>query len=218
VTTFNLFALTNNAQRRILRLPLSRDVQQEITDMFNHQEAMFNSIAQQEFVFDGKYKPDEGECLTIVDYDDIDCLHGAIANPLSILEIVPDPAEYTNIKALFTGYRADDGTNIALIQSFDRRRIISTSGLSLFHSANVYKKVDGVGITLDTRLSATLSGSILKFLSFHTVRQIFDLSQYYIEATDNDIRDFAAIKPNFRTLTICQPGKPQNSLGVPGAR
>jgi hypothetical protein len=193
VTNLNLFALTNDDSGRILRFPLSQDVQLEIVSTFKEQEATFNSIAQQESVFDGKYKPDDGECLIITDYDDIDDLHGAIASPLSVPEITPDPTEFSTIKALFTGYVDAEGAKIALIQSFDRRKIISTSGLSIFHSANVYKRVDGVGITLDTRLSSTLSGTTLKFLSFHVARQIFDLSQYYIEATDTDINEFAAI-------------------------
>jgi len=132
--------------------------------------------------------------LVISSYDDIDNLHSAIASPLSIPEIAPDPTGFSAIKALFTGYIDASGAGVALIQSFDRRKIISTAGLSIFHSANVYKKVDGVGITLDTRLSATLNGSTLRFFNFHSARQIFDLSEYYIEATDTDINEFAAIK------------------------
>jgi hypothetical protein len=86
-----------------------------------------------------------------------------------------------------------DGTKkIALIQSFDKRKIISHKGLSIFHSANVYRKVDGVGLTLDNRLTAILEGTRLSFFSFFASRQIFDLSQYYKEATDDDLKEFAA--------------------------
>jgi hypothetical protein len=193
VTYLSLFALTNDAARRILRLPLSRDVQNEVTETFKRQEDDFNTLAQEEVPFDGKYKPDDGESLVIQNYDDIDGLRRAIDNPLSIPEIMPDPTEFATIKAIFSGYRDTKGTVVALIQSFDRRKIISTSGLSIFHSSNVYKKVDGIGITLDTRLAATLVDSTLRFFSFHAVRQIFDLSEYYIEATDADIREFATI-------------------------
>lgn len=40
-------------------------------------------------------------------------------------------------------------------------------------------------------MTATLQDGALKFHSFHLLRQIFDLSAYYNEATDVDIQEFA---------------------------
>lgn len=191
MTHFNLFALTRTPGRRVLRIPLSNDVQAEVTDALRVQEATFKSINKEEFPFDGKYKPDEGECLVIESFDDVDDLHGAIANPLSIQEISPTPADFRQIKAIFSGYKDANGRSIALIQHFDRRKVISSSGLSLFHSSNVYRKVDGVGITLDVRLSAILEGSTLKFENFFLMRQIFKMDDYYNVATDADVSAFA---------------------------
>jgi hypothetical protein len=186
----NLFALTRDSSRRILRIPLSAEVQRDVSATFASQEAEFQQAAREEIAFDGKYKPEDGECLFISDYDDIDNVHNAIANPLSVPEIAPSTNEFEDIKALFLG-RADGQKKVALIQSFDKRKIISNRGLSLFHSENVYKKVDGVGLTLDTRLAATLEDKKLSFFSFHAARQIFDLTQYYKEATDDDLKEFA---------------------------
>jgi hypothetical protein len=186
----NLFALTRDASRRILRIPLSSDVQTEVASTFAAQEADFRAAAQQKITFDGKYKPDEGECLFIADYDDIDNVHAAVANPLSVPEIVPVTSEFEAIKALFVG-RVDGSKNTVIIQSFDKRKIISNKGLSLFHASNVYKKVDGVGLTLDTRLAAILEDCELSFFSFFAARQIFDLTEYYKEATSDDLTHFA---------------------------
>lgn len=99
-----------------------------------------------------------------------------------------------SIKALFSGYV--DGANnvVSLIQCFDKRKIISTNGLSIFHSADVFKKIEGIGLTLDTKLAATLIGNRLKFFSFHVMRQVFDMSEYYREATDADINEFAQLE------------------------
>lgn len=188
----NLFALSQDASRRVLRLPLAHDVQQVITDAFKQQESDFNNFVQQEMAFDGKYKPDDGECLLIKDYDDIDNIHAAIEFPLSIPEINPTKSEFFQIKALFSGYKSGSD-KIALIQNFGRRKIISSSGLSIFHSSNVYRKVDGVGISLDTKLSAVLKNKTLRFFSFHNAKRVFDLSQYYVEATDKDCNEFAAL-------------------------
>ena len=65
--------------------------------------------------------------------------------------------------------------------------------MSIFHSANVYKKIEGIGLTVDHKLTATLEDGKLKFFSFHNTRQIFDLSEYYKEATDDDVLEFAGL-------------------------
>lgn len=203
MTLFNLFALTSDPELKILRFPLSQQVQQELTDYLKEQEANFNNSAQEEIAFDGKYKPDDGECLVIENYDDIDDLQEAVANPLSIPEISPDPTEFAMIKALFSGYKHSDGATVILLQNFERRKILSTKGISIFHSGNVYKKVDGIGVTVDAKLSAIIKGATLRFFSFHVARQIFDLTEYYKEATDADINEFAAI-PVLRVPAVQQ--------------
>lgn len=186
----NLFALTRDSSRRVLRIPLSAEIQGEVGALFRDQEADFNSSAQDEIAFDGKYKPEDGECLAISDYDDIDNLRSAVANPLGVPEISPTTGEFEGIKALFSG-RTEGEQQTVLMQAFDRRKILSNKGLSIFHAANVYRKVEGVGLTLDTRLAAVLEGRKLRFFSFHAARQILDLSQYYKEATDDDLKVFS---------------------------
>src|SRR4051812_13259542 len=105
MTPLNLFALTSDPEIRVLRFPLSQEVQEELTRYLKAQELAFNTSAEEELVFDGKYKPDDGECLVINNYDDIDDLNSAITNPLSVPEISPDPAVFAIIKALFSGYQ-----------------------------------------------------------------------------------------------------------------
>lgn len=203
MTAFSLFALTNMAGRRVLRLPLSQDVQTAVTELFKAQEADFRTTFDEEVPFDGKYKPNDQECLVISDYNDIDDLHKAIASPMSIPEIKSDGSELIAIKGLFSGYVDPTGNKVALIQHFDRRKIISNAGFSIFFADNVYKKVDGVGITLNTGLAAILENTTLKFLNFFIARQIFDLTPYYNEATDADINAFAAM-PGIHVLDVAQ--------------
>src|SRR5437870_5512847 len=101
----------------------------------------------------------------------------ALANPMSVPEIAPTTSEFEGIKALFSG-TVDATRKLALIQPFDKRKIIAKKGLSLFHASNVYRKVEGVGLTLDARLAAILEDKKLSFFSFFAARQIFDLTQY----------------------------------------
>ncbi|MEZ2146379.1 Kiwa anti-phage protein KwaB-like domain-containing protein [Bradyrhizobium sp. DN5] len=185
----NLFALMSD--RRIVRIQLTAEVQREMDEAFTVQEQRFRDSSEDQIEFDGKYKPDDGECLFIDDYDDIDGLHDAIANPLGKPQIEPSADEFEKIKALFMG-REIDGRRTAIVQNFDKRKILSNRGLSIFHSADVFRKVEGVGLTIGTNLSAILDDSRLSFFSFHSARQIFDLSQYFREATDEDLNVFAA--------------------------
>lgn len=187
----NLFALTQGPNRRIMRIPLSRHIQDEVGTLFRRQEADFAAATGEEHVFDGAYTPDEGECLVIADYADVDNLHEAVEHPLGIPEIPPDPAAFDAVRALFAGYRTDGGERVVLIQSFNRRRVISPTGFTLLHSADTYRRVDEVGLTLDDRLAAMLVGTSLRFLSFHAIRQVLDLSAYFAEATVPELRAFA---------------------------
>ncbi len=190
--TLNLFALTSEPSKRIVKFELSNEVQSDLTNYLTVQEKTFDQ-SEEEIEFDGKYKPDSGEVLYINNYDDIEGLTLSIENPLSVEAVDPTEDFFYEIKALFTGYILEDGSTKILLQNFDRRRIISTNGLSIFHSENVYKKIEGIGLTIDHKLTATLKGGKLKFFSFHNARQIFDLSEYYKVATDDDVLEFAGL-------------------------
>jgi hypothetical protein len=191
---YNLFALTDDPNNRRVRFVLSQEVQTDLTSYLSQQKTSFLGSGQAEIPFDGKYKPEAGEILVINDFDDINELADAIANPLAIPEVDPTPQTFETICALFSGEQDQDGSITVLVQHFDKRKIISTNGLSIFHAANVYKKVEGIGLTVDSRITAILKGNTLKFHSFHHTRQIFDLSDYYKEATVSDINDFAALE------------------------
>lgn len=188
----SLFALTDNPANRIVKFNLSQEVQDELTIYLKGQETKFNEISEEKIPFDGKYKPDSGQVLVINNFDDIDGLATAITNAVPISEVEPSPEVFKSIKALFSGYVDQDGVITILIQHFDKRKIISTNGLSIFHSSNIYKKIEGIGLTVDSKLTAILKRETLEFFSFHLLRQIFDMSEYYKEATDNDIIEFLA--------------------------
>jgi hypothetical protein len=185
----NLFALVQDPAARVQRFLLDAAVQAELTTYLEAQEVAFNG-AGSEIPFDGKYKPDSGEVLVIEGFDDINGLEASIKDPMAVMEVVPSPEFFKRVCALFSGRIEPDGTTTILLQNFDKRRVLSTSGLSIFHSANTFKRIEGVGLTIDWKLAAVLSNSRLRFTSFHNARQIFDLSDHYIEATDSDIKAF----------------------------
>lgn len=187
--SLNLFALTSIPGMRVLRMPLTPDVQAGITELFRSQEHEFLQGIEEEIKFDGMYHPEENELLYINNFDDVDGIKSAILRPQGCQEFVLKSGSLESIKAIFSGY-IKNGTIRVLLQGFDRRRIINANGFSLVHSENAFSKFDGGGFTLDNKLTAIIEDDNLKFASYHFLRQIFDMSAYCKEATDQDLKVF----------------------------
>lgn len=187
--TLNLFALTSIPGMRVLRMPLTPDVQAGVTELFRAQEHEFQQGIEEEIRFDGMYRPEESELLYINSFDDVDGIKAAILRPQVCQEFVLKSGALESVKAMFSGY-IKNGTIRVLIQGFDRRRIINTSGFSLVHSDNAFTRFEGGGLTLDNKLTAIIEDDNLKFASYHYLQQIFDMSAYCKEANDQDLKVF----------------------------
>jgi hypothetical protein len=187
--SFNLFALTNTPGMRVLRMPLTHDVQASVTELFRAQEHEFLQGVEEEIKFDGMYRPEEAELLYINHFDDVDGIKAAILRPQGVQEFVIKSGALESIKAIFTGYLINGKIRI-LLQGFDRSQIINAQGFSLIHAQNAFSKFDGGGFNLDNKLTAIIEDDNLKFASFHYVRKIFDMSAYCKEATDQDLKVF----------------------------
>jgi hypothetical protein len=187
--TLNLFALTDIPGMRVLRMPLTQEVQAGVTELFRGQEHEFLQGIEEEIKFDGMYRPEENELLYISNFDDVDGLKSAILRPQNCQEFVLKSGALESIKAIFSGY-VKNGTIRVLLQGFDRRRIISANGFSLVHSRNAFTRFDGGGLTLDNKLTAIIEDDTLKFSSFHYLRHLFDMTAYCKEASDPDLKVF----------------------------
>jgi hypothetical protein len=185
----NLFALTSIPGMRVMRMPLTPDVQAGVAELFRGQEHEFLQGIEEEIRFDGLYRPEESELLYINNFDDVDGIKAAILRPQGCQEFALKNGSLESIKAIFTGY-IKNGVIRVLLQGFDRRRIINANGFSLVHSESAFSKFDGGGFTLDNKLTAIIEDDNLKFASYHYLRQIFDMSAYCKEATDQDLRVF----------------------------
>ena len=187
--TLNLFALTGIPGMRVLRMPMTHDIQAGVSELFRAQEHEFMQGIEEEIKFDGMYRPEESELLYIANFDDVDGIKSAILRPQGCQEFVLKSGALESIKAFFTGY-VKNGTIRILLQGFDRRRIINSNGFSLVHAENAFTRFDGGGFTLDNKLTAIIEDDKLKFASYHYLRQIFDMSAYGKEASDQDLKVF----------------------------
>lgn len=174
---------------RVLRMPLTPDVQAGISELFRAQEHEFMQGIEEEIKFDGMYRPEESEILYINNFDDVDGIKSAILRPQTCQEFSLKSGALESIKAVFSGY-IKNGVIRVLLQGFDRRRIINASGFSLVYSENSFARFDGGGLTLDNKLTAIIEDDNLKFASYHYLRQMFDMSAYCKEASDQDLKVF----------------------------
>ena len=76
-------------------------------------------------------------------------------------------------------------------QNTDKRRIISDKALSLFQSQNTYGKFEDHLIILDSKIEAIYDKNTKKLLfrSYNQTNKFLDLSQYYREATNEEIKE-----------------------------
>ncbi|WP_337883928.1 Kiwa anti-phage protein KwaB-like domain-containing protein [Chromobacterium haemolyticum] len=185
----NLFALTSTPGARIVRFPLTQELQEELKALFAGQRQAFMDGIVDTVDFDGRYKPDEGELLVIKNFNDVDGLSLAVANPMSIELFDPQVHSLDSIKAIFGGDPDDAGR--ILIQLFENRRLIATKNFAIFFSGNTFQRMSDSGLTLDNKLLAVLADNDLKFQSFHFLRRVFELDDYFKEATSAEVRAFA---------------------------
>ena len=187
----NLFALTTIAGARILRFPLTQQLQNKIATAFSEQLQAFEQGVQQTVPFDGRYTPDKDELLIISDFVDVDGVHQAINNPLAISPFSPDSHSLETVKALFTSVADESGTKV-LIQLFEQRRLVSAKkGVVMFFSDDTFSQMTDTGLVLDRRLLAVLEGTSIRFQSFHFLSRVFDLSDHFNEATQEEVQAFA---------------------------
>lgn len=188
----NLFALVDDEQTPVRRIPLTADLSAELALLFAEQQGAL--LDGKEFVeFTGSYSVDHGEIFTISDYPLPRVIGDVISNPLTC-KMLNLKTETHRIKALFSGTWGD-ATKTANFQVFDAGKLLS-NGWMLFgapiHSNDTYKRLEEPGLVLQDKLTAHFNDGILHFSSYHNTKRFLDLSEYYREATNIDLDKFAS--------------------------
>ena len=183
----NLFALLDDEQTPVRRIPLTNDFQQELGLFFSDQQQAFIAD-RQAIAFTGSYNVDTSEIFQIEDYPLPEMISNALSNPLNnpILDL---KAETHRIKALFTGNWTDQQQAVSF-QVFDAGKLLS-KGWTLIGSGDTYKKLEEPGLVLQDKLTAHYDNGNLLFTSYHNTKRFLDLSDYYTAATDTDLDSFA---------------------------
>lgn len=95
---------------------------------------------------------------------------------------------YSNIKFLFMGEAHNQNINIAF-QKVKPSQVV-TRNFHLLTSRDTLALYRRPFLTITDRLDCIYVNGMLIFKSFYDARQVFDLGDYYYEATDADVQDF----------------------------
>ncbi|NTV35377.1 MAG: DUF4868 domain-containing protein [Anaerolineaceae bacterium] len=184
--SMNLFALVEDDDTPIRRIPLTAALNAELAQLFASQQAALLG-EKQPIAFTGSYNVDEGEIFTIADYPLLPAIGQTISNPLTC-QMLNLNTETHRIKALFSGYWTAS-SKVVNFQVFDTGKLLKC-GFTLIGSGDTYKKLEEPGLILQDKLTAHYSNGTLHFSSYHNTKRFLDLNDYYREATDSDLDAF----------------------------
>lgn len=188
----NLFALVDDDDAPIRRIPLTAALNTELAQLFAEQQTALLGD-RQPIAFTGSYNVDEGEIFTIADYPLPPAISQAIGNPLTC-PVLNLNTETHRIKTLFSGTWTAANKTVNF-QVFDAGKLLSNRwtliGLPI-QAGDTYKRLEEPGLILQDKLTAHFHNGTLHFSSYHNTKRFLDLADYYREATDTDLDDFAA--------------------------
>ncbi len=190
----NLFAACrinrNRGELSPKRVQLDGTIQDEVEGIFIQQRSSFLEGIDEEIPFDGRWKPDPNQLLTIEVPPGASLFRNTLdQDAINVPDL--DVANFTNegVRALFTG-EALGGDMRVLVQNFHIGQVLSRKFL-LFQSGNVFRRLSRPAFVLDTSLAFVIEGGLIKFKSPQKLRSVIDITDIYRAATEPEVRAFA---------------------------
>ena len=147
--------------------------------------------------FDGSYKPNDDEVLSICDFHLPEIITDAVRNPLGLQTLAYNKDAEPDIRAVFVGERTESHNSemfTVAFQRFRKEQYLSTKKFSLFYDKDIFIREVRWGIGITDNVDCVFIQSELRFSSYFYARQIFDLSEYYRSATDAEVQSFSALE------------------------
>lgn len=184
----NLFAiLETDITTEIKRIPLSAGVNGEVTNYFTN--LIVNYFYEKEVVpFDGNYKVEEDELFTIEGYELSEEIIDSGTNGMAYETL--DLNDEGKIKAIYYVFD-NNGNKEFYFQHFDTRKLIAFRGIPLYFNRDTYSKIRDKGLLIHGGLTCVHKEGSLFFESYYKSRMVLPLQDYYIEATNDEVENFA---------------------------
>ncbi len=188
----NLFvACRVGGELNFKRVELASEIQNVVHGMFRSQEQSFFDGVEEEVAFEGSWKPEDGELLTVEAPDEAGMFLDVLdQNVVSVPSVDAKNFASEGIKALFIR-RVADGNSRVLIQSFNQSHVLSRKLLFTFlGGVNIFSQLEAPVFCLPASLACVIEGELLKFKSFQVLRTVIDTTDLYRAATDPEVIEF----------------------------
>lgn len=182
--------IKQGAQTYMLQIPLHQALQNSLAEDWQGQyEAFVDEI--DEIDFNVGYQPEEHERFCLFDYQLPEWIAKENSQTIANLHTInKNEASLDSIKGTVAFARNDQGKELVLFQNFTPSQVIRPSKF-LFLEAGTYKSIKRPGLTLGDRLSAIYQRAECKLLfhKFRAVNTFLPLSDFYKEASEQEIRE-----------------------------
>ncbi len=187
---FQLAVIVGSGTRtRLLRVPLLQELQNTLAVSWKEQyDAFMGDI--EEVDFDAGYNTEGNERFRLSDFELPEWLSNKSSETSPQLDSISEQeGSMATIKAVVAFVKHDD-EELILFQNFTRSHVIRP-GRFLFLQNDTYASSCHPGLALSNKLSAVYSAQDQKLLfdQFRTANTFLPLSQFYREATEQDVRE-----------------------------
>ncbi|MBE4948264.1 DUF4868 domain-containing protein [Chryseobacterium culicis] len=178
-TPCNFFAILKDDSVR--KIDLLQSITENIKNVFLNNATSIMTSDTDEILFDGNFKIDGDEVL----YVEMDLPENVLeantnAIGLEVLDITKD-----DIKTLF--WIEDD---IYYFQNFDKRKLLQNKNV-IFYSGTTYHKLEEDALIVENMVNAIYKDGKFYFKSYTNANRIISLSDFFEEASNETIEEFA---------------------------
>lgn len=186
----SIFAIVgkNKEEVEIKKFEIDRNAQIEMCKIFSEESVALISPEIEPVEHCPSFRGNIGEILYIDGYVLNTDIIEAIREPISV-DIFNKDEDGSNIISIFTG-KVEDEDVVISFQNMTKSQYLLTKGIPLFMRANKLVQVSNYGITFKKVVDVIYKNGRILFKSFNTAKQIFDLTEYYRIATDEDVNNF----------------------------
>lgn len=179
--------------RRYMRLDLEPNAAKEVAETFRSAAAEFAEGTEEYIEFTPGYKALDHECFEIREFALDEELITACRQPLSVERV--DASSFADLSVFgLAGYDFSSGQQKIYFQNFDSRRVLvpgNRFAVMRMADSSTFERLSKPVILLDAKVAAVWDSGFLRFKSFHLAKQLFDLSSYFAEASDEQVKDFS---------------------------
>ncbi len=182
------------------RVGLDGTIQDQVERIFADQAQRFFEGVNEEVPFDGRWRPDENELLTLDVTPEAEELSETLQqNPTAVESLDLNNFARAGIKALFTSEGTHDAGRV-LVQGFTIGQVLDRK-IAFVLDGNSFRRLTAPAFALASSLTFVIEGGKIKFKSFSNLRAILDMLEVYREATDQELRHFAG-HPTLRVVEL----------------